>query len=210
MWTMWCEEHTLQFRIRAWWIRHLRLGWEWGGKSCHQVLHADIPWMHSTIPMGMAPDSRCQGCLSCDDTQIASNGHGLQIPGAVPPQGDVDIRCCRQGQRRRQAVGRWKARGFKSMAFVEDWCSWRMHSVCYRREAVAITRSKFEVSGRRDGNWCSLQNTAMQEDLREQNCESMSAILSTRAIAMRILVGLPMQMTFLLTSYEQGWPGGVL
>ena len=25
-----------------------------------------------------------------------------------------------EGQRRRQAVGRWKARGFKSMAFVED------------------------------------------------------------------------------------------
>ena len=24
-----------------------------------------------------------------------------------------------EGQRRRQAVGRWKARGFKSMAFVE-------------------------------------------------------------------------------------------
>ena len=88
-----------------------------------------------------------------------------------------------------------------------------MHSVCHRTEAVAITRSKFEVSA---AQLAVMENTVIHHAEQEGHCEGhcdeaiARAILSTRAIAMRRLVGLPMQMTFLLTSYEQGWPGGVL
>ena len=94
------------------------------------------------------------------------------------------------------------------------WHSWKIDALEGCTASATEQKLLQSLEANLKSHFAVMENTvihhAEQEDLREQISESMSAILSTRAIAMRRLVGLPMQMTFLLTSYEQGWPGGVL